>query len=127
MKTTLQVVVIFTLFFAVGRLVAEQLPSKSATSSDVVKQVVAVEIPIVSQKDKSFSVDQLSVKVGDTVKFTNDDPFFHNVFSLSPTLTFDLGSYPQGESRTVKFEEAGEVHVECAIHPSMRMVIEVQE
>lgn len=127
MKTTLQVVVIFTLFFAVGRLVAEQLPSKSATSSDVVKQVVAVEIPIVSQKDKSFSVDQLSVKVGDTVKFTNDDPFFHNVFSLSPTLTFDLGSYPQGESRTVKFEEAGEVHVECAIHPSMRMVIEVEE
>jgi len=127
MKTALQVVVIFTLFFVVGRLVAEQLPPKSATSSDVSEQVVAAEITNVSQKDKSFSVDQLSVKIGDTVKFTNDDPFFHNVFSLSPTLTFDLGSYPQGESRTVKFEEAGEVHVECAIHPSMRMVIEVEE
>ena len=127
MKTALQVVVIVSFFFTVGRLVAEQLPPKSATSSSTVEQVVTVEMPNISQKDKSFSVDQLSVKVGDTVKFTNDDPFFHNVFSLSPTSTFDLGSYPQGESRTVKFDEAGEVHVECAIHPSMRMVIEVEE
>ena len=96
MKTALQVVVIVSFFFTVGRLVAEQLPPKSATSSSTVEQVVTVEMPNISQKDKSFSVDQLSVKVGDTVKFTNDDPFFHNVFSLSPTSTFDLGSYPQG-------------------------------
>jgi len=127
MKTALQIAVIVTVFFTVGRLVADQLPSNSTSSSDTVEQTITVEMPNIGQKDKSFSVDQLTVKVGDTVKFTNDDPFFHNVFSLSPASTFDLGSYPQGESRTVKFDEAGEVHVECAIHPSMRMVIEVEE
>ncbi len=82
--------------------------------------------PVVAQKDKKFSVEKLEVKVGDSVEFRNDDPFFHNVFSLSDTATFDLGSYPQGESKAVTFEEAGEVEVECAIHPSMKMVIEVQ-
>ncbi|RLT95037.1 plastocyanin/azurin family copper-binding protein [Ketobacter sp.] len=81
----------------------------------------------VGQKDKKFTQDQLTIKVGDTVKFTNNDPFFHNVFSLSDAEMFDLGSYPQGESRDVTFETAGEVEVECAIHPEMRMTIQVQE
>ena len=108
LKTVLKLFAMFTLWFVAGHLVAEQLPH-------------------VGQKDKKFSVEQLMVKVGDTVTFTNDDPFFHNVFSLSPAATFDLGSYPQGESRTVTFKEAGEVHIECAIHPSMQMVIEIAE
>lgn len=81
----------------------------------------------VGQKDKKFTQDELSIKVGDTVKFTNNDPFFHNVFSLSDAEMFDLGSYPQGESRDVKFTTPGEVEVECAIHPEMRMTIKVQE
>ena len=127
MKTAVQVVVISTFFFMVGRLIAEQLPVVTDAEEDTVEQLVDEQMPNIGQKDKKFSVDRLTVKVGDTVKFTNDDPFFHNVFSLSPASTFDLGSYPQGESRTVKFDEAGEVHIECAIHPSMRMVVEVEE
>ena len=80
----------------------------------------------VGQKDKAFSADKLTIKVGDTVNFKNEDSFFHNVFSLSDAATFDLGSYPQGESKGFKFEQAGTVEVECAIHPSMRMTIEVE-
>ena len=79
----------------------------------------------VGQKDKAFEVDKLLIQVGDTVHFPNRDPFFHNVFSLSQTATFDLGSYPQGESRSVTFELPGLVDVECAIHPDMYMLIEV--
>ncbi len=80
----------------------------------------------VGQQNKEFTVKTLDVKVGDTVKFTNNDPFFHNVFSLSDAAMFDLGSYPQGESKEVKFEQAGEVQVECAIHPNMQMTITVR-
>lgn len=80
----------------------------------------------VGQKDKEFSVSELKIKVGDTVNFRNDDPFFHNVFSLSDAKFFDLGSFPKGESKSVKFEEAGEVEVECAIHPNMRMKVIVE-
>ena len=81
----------------------------------------------VGQTDKKFTQEHLDIKVGDTVKFTNNDPFFHNVFSLSDAEMFDLGSYPQGESRDVQFNTAGEIEVECAIHPEMRMIINVQE
>ena len=109
MKKALQIFVVIALSFTIGRLVADQLPLN------------------VGQKDKAFSVEHLKVKAGDSVTFTNDDPFFHNVFSLSPAATFDLGSYPQGESKSVTFDEAGDVQIECAIHPSMQMIIEVEE
>lgn len=80
----------------------------------------------VSQKDKQFSVAELTITTGDTVKFVNQDPFFHNIFSLSDLKSFDLGSFPQGEHRVVEFDRTGRVEVECAIHPSMRMVIHVE-
>lgn len=81
----------------------------------------------VGQKDKAFSADELTVKVGDSVHFKNEDPFFHNVYSLSDLKMFDLGSFPEGEHETVVFEESGELEVECAIHPDMMMLITVEE
>jgi plastocyanin len=84
----------------------------------------------VSQKGKTFMQDKTPVKVlklktGDSVSFRNDDPFFHNVFSASPAKSFDLGSYPQGQTRKVTFEKEGAVEVECAIHPDMKLKVEV--
>ena len=79
----------------------------------------------VGQKGKHFTVKKLTIKVGDTVKFTNQDPFFHNVFSLSQAKSFDLGSYKKGDFRSVLFDKLGVVDVECAIHPRMHMQIEV--
>ena len=38
---------------------------------------------VVGQKDKKFTTAKLRVKAGDTVSFHNDDPYFHNIFSLS--------------------------------------------
>lgn len=81
---------------------------------------------IVSQKGKAFTESHLVIKKGDSVNFLNEDPFFHNVFSLSDTKFFDLGSYPQNQSKSVIFEEAGTIEVECAIHPEMKMTIEVK-
>ena len=80
----------------------------------------------VGQKDKKFTVAELEVSAGDSVSFKNMDPFFHNVFSLSDAAFFDLGSYPEGQSKEVKFETAGTVEVECAIHPTMKMTIKVK-
>ena len=79
----------------------------------------------VTQQGNQFSTKELSVKAGDTVSFRNDDPHFHNIFSLSDTQSFDLGSYPKGESRKVTFNKEGEIDVECAIHPNMKMRIKV--
>lgn len=80
---------------------------------------------LVDQKDKQFSQKALKIKVGDTVEFRNSDDLSHNVFSLSDTKSFDLGSYPKGSSKKVTFDKPGKVDVECSIHPSMQMSIEV--
>ncbi len=92
---------------------------------------VRAEEYVVDPINKSFvmtgkPITALKLKKGDTVSFKNGDPFFHNIFSLSELQTFDLGSYPAGEARAVKFEAAGTVDVECAIHPDMHMTVEVE-
>jgi plastocyanin len=79
----------------------------------------------VLQKNKNFSQKTLTVKVGDRISFKNEDPFVHNIFSLSDTKTFDLGSYPKGGSKTVVFDKPGTVEIECAIHPDMKMIVQV--
>ena len=82
---------------------------------------------VVTQKGRAFSVKQLTVKQGDSIKFVNEDPFAHNVFSLSETKNFDLGSHGQGTARSVVMDKAGTVDVECAVHPDMKMVVEVKK
>jgi plastocyanin len=81
----------------------------------------------VQQKNKQFSQKALTVKVGDSVSFRNEDPFVHNIFSLSDTKTFDLGTYPQGQAKKVVFDKPGTVEIECAIHPDMKLVVEVKK
>lgn len=86
---------------------------------------------VVAQKDKSFQkdgvkIDTLTINRGDTVFFKNEDPFFHNIFSLSDLKTFDLGSYPAGQEKSVTFDEPGEAQIECAIHPQMQLKLIVK-
>ena len=81
----------------------------------------------VDQKDKQFSQKSLKVKVGESVDFRNSDTVSHNIFSLSETKSFDLGSYPAGQSKRVTFDKPGTVEVECSIHPAMQMVVEVEK
>jgi plastocyanin len=83
--------------------------------------------PRLAQHDTSFAPALLVVPVGATVDFTNQDPFFHNVFSYSPTKRFDLGRYPRGESRPVTFDKPGTVKVFCEIHRWMRAGVVVVE
>ena len=85
----------------------------------------------VTQHDKTFQMNgakvaNLTIKAGDSIKFLNEDPWFHNVFSLSDVKTFDLGSYPKGQSKTVTFDKPGEAEIECAIHPQMLLKLEVK-
>jgi plastocyanin len=80
---------------------------------------------VVSQNGKAFSISSLKAKVGDTISFRNQDPFVHNIFSLSDLQSFDLGTFAKGESRQVKLGKAGRLEIECAVHPEMKLVVEV--
>lgn len=71
------------------------------------------------QEGKQFLPKVLVVQKGTTVSFPNMDAFFHNVFSVTPDHSFDLGSYRQGESKSVTMSKAGVVSVYCNMHPQM--------
>lgn len=83
--------------------------------------------PTMMQKDTAFFPAAVAVAVGGTVVFPNGDPFFHNVFSYSSAKRFDLGRYPEGESKEVSFDEPGVVSVFCEVHDFMRGAIVVTE
>jgi plastocyanin len=95
------------------------------TAACVAFPVMAAQEHVVAHKDKAFAAKTLGVKVGDKVSFRNDDSFSHNIFSLTDDMPFDLGTYAQGQTKSVVFNKAGKFEIECAIHPEMRMVINV--
>ena len=80
---------------------------------------------VLRQKNKSFEPHLLVVTRGSSVDFPNQDPWFHNVFSLFNGKKFDLGLYEAGTSRTVHFDRDGVSYIFCNIHPEMSAVIVV--
>lgn len=71
------------------------------------------------QRREQFSPHVLAVTVGTVVDFPNNDLLFHNVMSLAPGNAFDLGRYPKGRSRSVRFDTPGIVPIICDIHAHM--------
>jgi plastocyanin len=83
----------------------------------------AAEIPKLVQKDKAFHPSLLVIPVGGKVEFPNNDPFFHNVFSMFEGKRFDLGLYESGTTRVVQFDKPGISFIFCNIHSQMSAVI----
>jgi plastocyanin len=77
------------------------------------------------QRNRHFEPELLVIPVGSAVEFPNFDAIFHNIFSLSRTQAFDLGYYPKGQTRIVKFSHPGIVQVYCHVHPNMYAAIVV--
>jgi plastocyanin len=110
-------------------------PAETAPESEFARTVVMLEgrsLPpkppvtvVMEQRNTRFEPGLVVMPVGSSVQFPNSDPVFHNVFSLSGTRSFDLGYYPKGDSRTVKFDRSGIVQVYCHIHTNMYAAIVV--
>lgn len=76
-----------------------------------------------AQKNRMFHPHLLVIPLGSTVSFPNQDPFFHNVFSLFNGKRFDLGLYEAGSTREVVFSREGVSYIFCNIHPNMSAVV----
>ncbi len=74
---------------------------------------------VLDQRNLQFFPHVLAVRVGTTVDFPNNDKVFHNVFSFRDGKKFDLGMYPKGTSRPIKFDKPGIARLFCNIHPNM--------
>jgi plastocyanin len=86
------------------------------------RQLAPVHVEI-RQRDETFVPRVVVVPVGSTVDFPNDDPIYHNVFSLSSARNFNLGRYPRGKTKGVTFDKPGLVRVFCDIHSHMSATV----
>ncbi len=70
-------------------------------------------------RDKSLSPTVLTVSRGTEVRFPNEDPILHNLFSVSSENGFDVGVYGPDESPSVTFTNPGVVNIYCNVHHDM--------
>lgn len=79
-------------------------------------------------KDYAYSPASITIKVGDTVTWTNRDSVKHDVASQSKSA--DLPNGPllaKGESYKFTFTKAGTYDIHCTPHPYMKQTIIVTE
>jgi plastocyanin len=120
-----------------GRVELTEKGGRKATDlSDVVVYVEGVRArtarstapsPSIVMKGKAFTPRVAVVPVGGTVQFPNEDPIFHNVFSVSGENRFDLQLYKRPKSGAQTFQHPGLVRVYCNIHPQMSAVVLVRD
>jgi plastocyanin len=113
-----------------GRVTLIEKGGRNATDlSDVVVYVDSAKVKprpskvVITMKGKTFTPHLAVVPVGGTVEFPNDDPIFHNVFSVSGENRFDLSLYKRPKSGAWTFEHPGVARVYCNIHPQMSAVV----
>jgi plastocyanin len=137
MMKLIQGLVVLTIaagFSVRGAQVSGQVVAKGRRSGAQVTTIVYLEsldgrTPVrpghfkLAQKDKTFVPNVLAIPAGSTVDFPNEDPIFHNVFSLSPPAPFDLGLYRAGASKSRVFSQPATYRVFCNIHSQMTGVI----
>ena len=82
---------------------------------------------VMDQRNLEFVPQVLPILVGATVDFPNNDKVDHNVFSMSRTKKFNLGSYTAGESKSVVFDKPGIVELRCDVHAEMAAYILVMK
>ncbi len=118
-----------------GRLELVERGGRKATDvSEAVVYVEGVKAPkakpvkaTMVMKGKNFTPHVVVIPVGGTIEFPNEDPIFHNVFSLSGENRFDLDLYKRPKSGSWTFDHPGIARVYCNIHPQMSAVVVVRD
>lgn len=78
----------------------------------------------ISMQDTAFNPKTTTVKVGQTVKWTNDDPFDHNV-TATKGEDFHSSNFGQGGTYSYKVDKPGTISYVCTIHPGMDGTLKV--
>jgi plastocyanin len=76
--------------------------------------------------DNAYEPASLQAKVGDTIRFVNEDADWHAVFVPTAAFALDLGQQEQGEETTLTLTRPSTFEVECVHHMSMLMTVQVE-
>ena len=77
----------------------------------------------VVQKGRAFRPAEVAINRGETLTFTNEDSFIHQIYVDG---LFDSEEKAPGENLSESFPAAGTFQVRCHIHPTMRMTVRVK-
>ncbi|MED6305964.1 MAG: cupredoxin family copper-binding protein, partial [Candidatus Thermoplasmatota archaeon] len=77
--------------------------------------------------DMKFNPEDLTINVGDTVTWTNNDGMGHTATSTNGPASFDSGNIAAGATWSFTFTEAGTYNYKCDYHSSMTASITVVE
>lgn len=78
------------------------------------------------QKDRAFQPTQVAIAAGDTLQFTNEDTFLHQIYVNSPKMNFESNEQTPGQTIELRFPTAGTFEVRCHIHPKMQLTVTVK-
>lgn len=88
------------------------------------QQTAPVAQNAVTIQNMAFSPATMTIKVGDSITWTNQDLVNHT--ATADDNSFDTGTLSNGQSKTITFAKAGTYKYHCTIHPKMLGTIIVQ-
>jgi plastocyanin len=83
----------------------------------------AMAATVVTQKGRSFRPAEITIARGDTVTFTNEDSYIHQVYVQG---LFESDEKAPGENLNETFPASGTFQVRCRIHPTMKLTVRVR-
>ena len=101
------------------------IPVLAATLAALSVAAFAAGMVTVSQQNRAFSVGGLQIVRGDTIRFSNDDKFRHQIYVESPSFKFESDEQAPGSAVDIAFPRAGLFQVRCHIHPKMLLQVDV--
>ena len=87
---------------------------------------IAAEMHSVTMAGMAYSPAKLTARVGDTIRFVNDDTADHVVFVPTAGHAVDLGAQEPGTEKTLTLMTPGAFEVECVNHDHMLLTVEVE-
>ena len=75
------------------------------------------------QQDRAFHPGEVTIDRGESLTFTNQDEFIHQIFVVG---LFDSEEKNPGENLTESFPQSGTFQVRCHIHPKMKLIVHVK-
>lgn len=110
------IVLIVAVFFGIKYFGMSPMSSKSTGNVTAPANGVIIQ-------GNAFNPDSLTVKVGTSVTWTNNDSYDHTVTSDSGA--FDSGHIAAGQSYSFTFSKVGTYTYHCSVHPFMTAKIVV--
>ena len=105
------------LLFAVGVFALAAMPRPDAASG--VTHTVTMD-------GTTFKPASMTIKLGDAVVWTNEDPFPHTATAIAATPAFDSKPIAPGGRFTFKPTAKGDYPYKCTLHTTMRGTLHVE-